>query len=226
VCGRFNLTAPGEEIAEAFELDEAPSLRPRYNIAPSQPIAVVGFQPRTGRRGLAELTWGLAPRGAKPGERRLINARSESAAVRPAFREAFRSRRCLVPATGFYEWETRAGERPRPWLFRLAGGEVFAFAGLWEPPLEKGGRATCAILTTDPNRLAEKVHDRMPVILPREAYSRWLDPAADPEEELRPLLEPFPEAAMVAYPVGTGVNSPANDDPSCLAPAPAAPPLP
>lgn len=226
MCGRFNLTASGEEIAAAFELDEAPSLRPRYNIAPSQAVAVVGFQPRTGRRGLAELVWGLALGGAKPGDRRLINARSETAAVRPAFREAFRSRRCLIPATGFYEWEKRAAERPRPWLFRLASGEVFAFAGLWEPPLEKGGRATCAILTTDPNPLAGKVHDRMPVILPREAYGRWLDPAVRSEEALRPLLGPFPEAAMVAYPVGTAVNRPANDDPSCLAPAAATPPLP
>jgi putative SOS response-associated peptidase YedK len=219
MCGRFNLTAPGEEIAAAFGLDEVPLLSARYNIAPSQPVAAVGFQPRTGRRGLAELTWGLALRDAKPAERRLINARSETVAERPAFREAFRQRRCLIPATGFYEWEKRAGEKPRPWLFRLRSGAVFAFAGLWEPPLEAGGRATCAILTTDPNGLAEKVHDRMPVILPREAFAAWIDPSPDDPRLLTRLLEPFPDAEMTAYPVSTAVNSPANDDPSCIAPA-------
>jgi len=220
MCGRFNLTAPGEEIAQAFSLDEVPALSARYNIAPSQPVAAVGFQPKTGRRGLAELTWGLAPRGAKPGEKRLINARSETVATRPAFREAFCKRRCLVPATGFYEWEKRAGEKPRPWLFRLQSGAVFAFAGLWEPPLEAGGRATCAILTTEPNALTGKIHDRMPVILPREAYARWLDPAGDDARVLTALLEPLPDDAMTAYPVSRSVNSPANDDPSCVAPAP------
>ena len=219
MCGRFNLTAAGEEIAEAFDLDEVPHLSARYNVAPSQPIAAVGFQPRTGRRGLAELTWGLALRGAKPGEKRLINARAESAAERPAFREAFRKRRCLIPATGFYEWEKRPGEKPRPWLFRMQDGSVFGFAGLWEPAPEPGGRATCLILTTEPNGLAEKVHDRMPVILPREAYGAWLDPAADDARALTVLLEPFPDAPMTAYPVSTSVNSPANDDPSCVAPA-------
>jgi putative SOS response-associated peptidase YedK len=219
MCGRFNLTAPGEEIAEAFGLDEVPLLSARYNIAPSQPVAAVGFQPRTGTRGLAELTWGLARRDAKPGEKRLINARSETVADRPAFREAFLKRRCLIPATGFYEWEKRTGERPRPWLFRLRSGAVFAFAGLWEPPLEAGGRATCAILTTDANSLTEKVHLRMPVILPREAFAAWIDPSPNDPRALTRLLEPFPDAEMTAYPVSTAVNSPANDDPSCLAPA-------
>jgi putative SOS response-associated peptidase YedK len=220
MCGRFTLTAPGEEIAEAFELDEVPQLRARYNIAPTQPVAAVGFQPKSGRRGLAELSWGLALRGAKPGEKRLINARAETAADRPAFREAFRRRRCLVPATGFYEWERRPGERrPRPWLFRLTDGSVFAFAGLWEPPLEAGGRATCLILTTEPNALAERIHDRMPVILPRAAYAAWLDPTSDDARALTALLEPYPDGAMTAYPVSGAVNRPANDDPSCVAPA-------
>jgi putative SOS response-associated peptidase YedK len=219
VCGRFNLTAPGEEIAEAFGLDEVPDLSARYNIAPSQPIAAVGFQPRKGRVGLAELTWGFASRGAHPGEKRLINARSETAADRPAYREAFRNRRCLIPATGFYEWEKRPGEKPRPWLFRMRDGAVFAFAGLWEPPLEPGGRATCLILTTEPNGLTEKIHDRMPVILPPEAYEAWPDPGPADARALAAILAPFPDAAMTAYPVSTSVNSPANDDPSCVAPA-------
>lgn len=219
MCGRFNLTAPGEEIAAAFDLDEVPELSARYNIAPSQPVAAVGFQPKTGRRGLAELAWGLALRDARPGEKRLINARSETVADRPAFREAFRKRRCLVPATGFYEWEKRAGEKPRPWLFRLESGAVFAFAAIWEPPLGKDGRPTCAILTTDANRLTERVHLRMPVILPRTAYAAWLDPAPPDPRALTRLLEPYPDGEMTAYPVSPSVNSPANDDPSCLAPA-------
>jgi putative SOS response-associated peptidase YedK len=219
VCGRFNLTAPGEEIAEAFSLDEIPSLSARYNIAPSQPIAVVGLRPETGRRSLAELTWGLALRGAAPGEKRLINVRSESLTRRPAYREAFRHRRCLVPATGFYEWEKKPGEKPRPWLLRMQGGEVFAFGALWEPPLEPGGRATCAILTTEPNALAGRIHDRMPVILPREAYATWLERAADDAAAFEPLFEPFADDEMAAFAVSTAVNSPANDDPSCIAPA-------
>jgi putative SOS response-associated peptidase YedK len=219
MCGRFNLTAPGEEIAEAFGLDEVPRLSARYNIAPSQPIAAVGFQPKTGRRGLAELVWGLALRDAGPGEKRLINARSETVADRPAFRDAFRRRRCLVPATGFYEWERRPEGKPRPWLFRLRSGAVFALAAIWEPPLEKDGRPTCAILTTDPNALAEKVHLRMPVILPPAAYAAWLDPSPSDPRELTRLLEPYPDAEMTAYPVSTLVNSPANDDPACVAPA-------
>ena len=134
VCGRFNQTASGEEVAEAFGLDEAPELAPRYNIAPTQPIAVVGVQPKTGRRGLASLTWGLVPRDSLGGERGFINARAETAWEKPSFREAFARRRCLVPATGFYEWQD-AGEKTRqPWLIRLASGRLFAFAGLWEPP--------------------------------------------------------------------------------------------
>lgn len=219
MCGRFNQTASGDEVAEAFSLDEAPELAPRYNIAPTQPVAVVGVQPKTGRRGLAMLTWGLVPRASLGGERGFINARAETAWEKPSFREAFARRRCLVPATGFYEWQKLDAKRKQPWVIRLASGRVFAFAGLWEPPLEPGGRATCAILTTEPNALTEKVHDRMPVILPREAYGPWLDPAVDDPRALSPVFSPYDDAAMTAWPVSAAVNRPANDDPSCLAPA-------
>jgi putative SOS response-associated peptidase YedK len=237
MCGRFNLTAPGELVAEEFDLDEAPLLKPRFNIAPSQPIATIRLQPESGRRGLAELRWGLAletradPRRADPqgelfpglastpvSERRQINARSETAARSPAFREAFAQRRCLVPATGFYEWQRAPGSRPQPWLFQRADGRPFAFAGLWQPAQEAGGSASCLILTTEPNDLAREVHDRMPAILAPEDYAAWLDPATTSAPRLKALLRPFPGEALVAFPVGSAVNNPATDDPSCIEP--------
>jgi len=220
VCGRFNQTASGEEVAEAFGLDEAPELAPRYNIAPTQPVAVIGIQPKTGRRGLALLTWGLIPRDALGKERGFINARSETAFEKPAFSEAFARRRCLIPATGFYEWQKLDARRRQPWLIRLAAPGPFAFAGLWEPAAAvPGAKPTCTILTTEPNELARRVHDRMPVILDPADYTQWLDPAVVVAAEVRPLLRSFPAAAMTAYPVSTRVNNPAFDDPACLAPA-------
>jgi len=221
VCGRFNQTASGDEVAEAFGLDEAPQLAPRYNIAPTQPVAVVGVQPATGRRGLAQLAWGLVPRGALGKERGFINARSESAWERPSFAEAFLKRRCLIPATGFYEWQKLDAKRRQPWLFRLAAPGPFAFAGLWEPAAAAvpGATPTCTILTTEPNDVTRPVHDRMPVILAPEDYARWLDPMVVIAAEVRPLLRPFPAEAMSAFPVSPRVNSPANDDPACLEPA-------
>jgi len=220
VCGRFNQTASGEEVAEAFGLDEAPQLAPRYNIAPTQSVAVVGVQPQTGRRGLARLKWGLVPRESLGDERGFINARAETAWEKPSFREAFARRRCLVPATGFYEWQKIDVKHRQPWLLRLASGRVFAFAGLWEPPAGLPGAVpTCTILTTDPNDVARPIHDRMPVILDPNDYARWLDPAVTVPAEVRPLLRSFPAGLMTAFPVSTAVNNPAFDDPACLAPA-------
>ena len=221
MCGRFNQTASGDEVAEAFGLDEAPELAPRYNIAPTQPVAVIGIQPKTGRRGLAQLTWGLVPKGALGKERGFINARSESAWEKPSFSDAFLHRRCLIAATGFYEWQKLDARRRQPWLIRLAAPGPFAFAGLWEPAAAAvpGAGPTCTILTTEPNELARAIHDRMPVILAPADYARWLDPTLEVAAEVRPLLRPFPAAAMTAYPVSTRVNNPAFDDPACLAPA-------
>jgi putative SOS response-associated peptidase YedK len=218
MCGRFNQTATGEEIAEAFGLDVVPELAPRYNIAPTQPIAVVGVQPGTGRRGLALLKWGVVPRDSLGGERGLINARAETAWEKPTFTQAFASRRCLVPATGFYEWQKIDPKRRQPWLFRLASCRVFAFAGLWEPASKRPGAGpTCTILTTEPNEIARPVHDRMPAIVDPRDYERWLDPAVAAAAEVRPLLRPFPAGAMTAFPVTTAVNNPNFDDPACLA---------
>jgi putative SOS response-associated peptidase YedK len=219
MCGRFNQTASGEEVAEAFGLDEAAELAPRYNIAPTQPVAVVGVQPTTGRRGLALLKWGLVPRESLGGERGFINARAETAWEKPSFSEAFARRRCLIPATGFYEWQRR-GEKKQPWLIRLASGRLFAFAGLWEPAAAAPGAVpTCTILTTEPNEIASPIHDRMPAILDPADYGQWLDPGTTTPADVRPLLRPFPAAAMTAFPVTTAVNNPAFDDPACLLPA-------
>jgi putative SOS response-associated peptidase YedK len=219
VCGRFNQTASGEEVAEAFGLDEVTPLGPRYNIAPTQPIVVVGLQPKSGRRGLAELVWGLVPRGALDRERGFINARSETAWEKAAFAEAFARRRCLVPATGFYEWQKLEPRRRQPWLFRLAAPGPFAFAGLWEPAASfAGAKPSCTILTTEPNDVTRPIHDRMPVILDPRDYGLWLDPMLANLAELRALLRPFPAAAMAAYPVSPRVNNPAFDDPLCLEP--------
>ena len=221
MCGRFNQTASGEEIAEAFALDEAQALAPRYNIAPTQPVPVVVVEPASSRRVLVERKWGLVPRDALGKERGFINARAESAASKPAFSEAFAERRCLVPATGFYEWQQVDARRRQPWLIRLASGAPFAFAGLWEPPAAAlpGALPTFTILTTQPNDVTRKVHDRMPVILAPASYARWLDPALRDFEGLREIIAPFSAQAMTAYPVSTHVNNAAFDDPACLAPA-------
>jgi putative SOS response-associated peptidase YedK len=221
VCGRFNQTASGEEIAEAFALDEAQDLAPRYNIAPTQPVPVVVVEPTSSRRVLVERKWGLVPRDALGKERGFINARAESAASKPAFSEAFAERRCLVPATGFYEWQQVDARRRQPWLIRLASGAPFAFAGLWEPPAAAlpGALPTFTILTTQPNDVTRKVHDRMPVILAPASYARWLDPALRDFEGLREIIAPFSAQVMTAYPVSTHVNNAAFDDPACLAPA-------
>jgi putative SOS response-associated peptidase YedK len=220
MCGRFNQTASGEEVAQAFGLDEAVELVPRYNIAPTQAIAVVGVQPKTGRRGLASLKWGLVPRGSLGGEKGFINARAETAWEKPSFSEAFAHRRCLIPATGFYEWQRIDARRRQPWLIRLASGRVFAFAGLWEPAAAiPGAVPTCTILTTEPNDVARPIHDRMPAILAPGDYARWLDPVVTTPAEVRPLLRPFPAAEMASFPVTTAVNNPAFDDPACLLPA-------
>jgi putative SOS response-associated peptidase YedK len=198
MCGRFNLTASGEEIAEAFDLDETDAA--------------------SGRRHLARLNWGLVPEGAPETDRGFINARAETAWQKPSFRDAFARRRCLIPATGFYEWQSVSmkPKRRQPWVFSLASGRPFAFAGLWEPPARDGASPTCTILTTEPNEVTRPVHDRMPVILAPEGYGRWLDPEPRGSLALRPLLRPYPAPAMTAWPVSTAVNNPRCDEPACL----------
>lgn len=215
MCGRFTLTASGDEVAEAFGLSEPLTLQPRYNIAPSQDVAVV-VAGADGRRGLGFRRWGLVPAGGAGG-RPLINARAETAWNRPLFREAFARRRCLVPADGFFEWavvaETR---RKQPYHLTLPEGRLFGLAAIWEPSAE--GPGTLAILTTEPTDAVRAVHDRMPVIIPRWAYGTWLDPTRG-RGALSALLRPFAEEPLEAVAVGYAVNDAGFDGPICIRPA-------
>ena len=220
MCGRYTLTAPAEVLTEIFDLAETVELHPRYNIAPTQETAVVGLN-HDGKRSLGLMRWGLIPHWAKDPSigNRLINARAETAAEKPAFRSSFSKRRCLVPADGFYEWQ-KTGGRKQPFYLQLKEHRPFAFAGLWArwKASEDETVQSFTLLTTTPNEVAAKVHDRMPVILPPESYDRWLDPELHDREALEALLLPYPAEAMEAYPVSTLVNSPQNDDPRCIEP--------
>jgi putative SOS response-associated peptidase YedK len=230
MCGRFTLSTPAERLAELFGLDEVPSLAPRYNIAPSQGAPAVRLTAE-GKRHLELLHWGLVPSWAKELSvgYRMINARAETAAEKPAFRKAMRERRCLVLADGFYEWQKRGRGRKQPWYIALKDRRPFAFAGLWErwhPPAAEGATEaapvlqSCTLLTTQPNALVAELHDRMPVILQPGDYDAWLDPAERDPEKLKPLLRAFPAEEMVAFEVSSRVSSPVNDDPGCCAPLP------
>jgi putative SOS response-associated peptidase YedK len=220
MCGRYTLASPTERLAEEFGVDASSTeLAPNYNVAPTQQVAAVLEE--GGQRRLEVLRWGLIPPWADdPGiGSRMINARSETAPGKPSFRRAFRERRCLIPADGFYEWQRTNGAK-QPYYIHMEDGRPFAFAGLWES-WSKGGEGevrTCTILTTGANALVGGVHDRMPVILAHDAYDVWLDPASE-RDELTGLLAPYPVDEMEAYPVSRFVNSPSNNDPRCIEPA-------
>lgn len=241
MCGRFTLTDPDQELAVQFNLPEIPDMQPRYNIAPTQPVAAVRAVPQSqeassapsrgsqGVRELALLHWGLIPFWAKDPKigARMINARSETAAEKPAFRAAFRRRRCLVVADGFYEWQKVEGGK-QPFYIRLRDGQRFAFAGLWEiwknPDASAGTSGngglieSCTILTTEPNGLLSPIHNRMPVILHPGDYDLWLSPSMEDADRLQPLLRAYPAEEMEAFPVSRFVNRPENDDARCIQP--------
>jgi putative SOS response-associated peptidase YedK len=221
MCGRFTLIAPGEAIAELFQLAEAPSIAPRYNIAPTQPIAAVRLSPTTGGRELTHFHWGLIPRWAKDPKigSRMINARSETAAEKPSFRAAMKYRRCLVPADGFYEWQKING-RKQPVRIQMTDGRPFAIAGLWEHWLGPDGSEieSCTLLTTEPNQLLRPIHNRMPVLLDPADFDQWLDSRSHQAADVQHLLRPFSEENMSFYPVSTHVNNPRNEDPRCIEP--------
>ncbi len=217
MCGRFILHHATEEVAERFAVEQTLlELQPRYNIAPSQPVAAV-IQRES--RVLAELQWGLVPSWARDPAvgHRMINARAESAATRPAFRSAFARGRCLIPASGWFEWKRRGRQR-LPMLLRRRGGEPFAMAGLYErwKRSDDAVLRTCAILTTEPDEVAATVHDRMPAILTPEACEVWLDRELDDPETLSRLLRPYPLGDLVAHPVSPRVNRPDEDDPALI----------
>ncbi len=224
MCGRYSLTTPVEAVRKVFDFPERPNLAPRANIAPSQDVAAVrlasGESGEVGRR-FVWLRWGLIPAWAKDPAigSRTINARAETVAEKPAFRAAFRERRCLIVADGFYEWKTEAGGK-QPYRITLVDGGPFALAGLWErwagPP---GGEAieSCTIVTTEANARLRAIHPRMPVILAPGAFDPWLDPAT-PGAEAQGLLGPYPSEALTYYRVSPRINSPANDDPALIEP--------
>jgi putative SOS response-associated peptidase YedK len=220
MCGRFTLRSPASEVAEHFELSEAPELRPRYNVAPGQDVAVVRAESAE-RRILEPRRWGLVPRWAKdPGiGSRMINARSETAADKRAFSAALRRRRCLIPADGFYEWSGAAGQRV-PFHLALEHDGLFGMAGLYESWLGPGGALveSCSILTRDADASVRAIHERMPVILSPSAYAAWLDPEPLEPDALRALLETPRADLLQLNPVSTRVNRVEFDDPECLEP--------
>ncbi len=217
MCGRYTLTADAESIQLAFDLETVADWRPRYNIAPSQLApAITSENPAR----LSFLKWGLVPSWAKDPAigSRMINARTETAAEKPSFRAAFKRRRCLVPADGFFEW-ARQGGRKAPMYIHLENRDLFAFAGLWESRARPDGSKleTCAILTTEANELIRPLHHRMAVVLPPEHYDTWLSPKT-PAEELMLLMSPYPAEKMRVYEVSPQVNHPANDYPAVIEP--------
>jgi putative SOS response-associated peptidase YedK len=221
MCGRFRIAQKKEILEEVFAAEDVADdgdWVPRYNVAPGQEIAIVRQDARSPVRLLSRVRWGLIPSWAKDPAAgfKMINARAETVAEMPSFREPLRFRRCLIPADGFYEWK-REGKEKLPFCFTLVDESVFAFAGVWDRWKSPQGPMveTCSILTTTPNLLLQDIHNRMPVILERDAYDLWLDPGFTKVEGLQPLLKPYPAEAMRRYRVSQRVNHVINDDPEC-----------
>jgi len=218
MCGRYASTLPPEAMRALFRYLEQPNFPPRYNIAPTQPIAIVRMA--EGKRQFALVRWGLIPAWVKDPRAfsLLINARGESVNEKPAFRNAMKYRRCLVPADGFYEWK-REGEKKRPYFVRRKGGAPIAFAGLWENWMGPNGEEveTAAIVTTTASRSIAHIHERMPVIVPPEAFDFWLDPKVDAQTAAA-VIAPAPDATIEAYEVSSAVNRTANDAPMLIEP--------
>lgn len=228
MCGRMTLTRSGSEIAEYFALEMAAGsvaemdgtpLRPRHNIAPSQQVPTI-LQSADGVRTMSWRQWGLIPAWSKSASTagRLFNARSETANEKPSFRTAWRDRRCLVVADGFYEWTPRNRDH-QPYHFRSRDGTLLAFAGLFEEWHGEGGVVieSCTVLTTEANADLEGVHHRMPVILEPDLFGRWLDSTSNPDD-LKSMMDPAPAGTLSRQAVGRGVNDPRLDDPRCLEP--------
>jgi putative SOS response-associated peptidase YedK len=219
MCGRFVLTANPEVIQTAFDLTTMPPIMsPRFNVAPTQPVAVISNE---NPHELTFYKWGLIPSWSKDASigSKMINARSESAAEKPSFRSAFKRRRCIIPADGFYEWRQHGGEKT-PMFIHMKGQKVFGIAGLWEVwhSPDGGEIRTCSILTTDANDFMQTIHNRMPVILHKEDYNLWLSPDEEPTPVLQELMKPYSGDELTAYAVSKMVNKPGNDTPDLIQP--------
>ncbi|MGR9087316.1 MAG: SOS response-associated peptidase [Gammaproteobacteria bacterium] len=221
MCGRFALYSPLDTLARHFQTDTIPGMEitPRYNIAPSQNVAVI--RDEGGTRRFALVHWGLIPSWAKEQKigYRMINARAETVAEKPAFRTAFKYRRCLVPADGYYEWQAIVGANTKqPWFIALKNRAPMAFAGLWEKwkTPDGGELESCTIIVTEANDFTRSIHDRMPVILEPKDWDSWLEPKTENDWILQSLLKPYPDDAMTAWPVSAKVNSPRNDLEECV----------
>ena len=226
MCGRYRLSRRKQIVEEYFDsTSEEQDWNPRYNIAPTQPVPVIRQHPKEPKRVLSLMRWGLIPGWAKDSSvaASMINARSETASTKPAFRDALKLRRCLIPADGFYEWR-RTTQVKQPYCFEVNGGELFAFAGLWDRWKDSNGSwvKTCSILTTTPNAVTSAIHDRMPVILDRDSYDVWLDPSMNDVQVVSELLKPYDARLMRSHPVSTRINHVANDDEECSLPIEAA----
>src|SRR5216683_6775037 len=222
MCGRYRLSRRKQIVEEYF--DAAPGQQdwnPRYNIAPTQDVPVIRQDPKKPIRELSLMRWGLIPSWARDASvaASMINARSETASAKPAFRDALKSRRCLIPADGFYDW-VRTGKAKQPYCFEVNEGELFAFAGIWDrwKDPHRGWIKTCSILTTTPNAVTSSVHDRMPVILDPDSYDLWLDPGMKNVDAASELLKPLNARPMRYYPVSTRINHVANADEECSTP--------
>ena len=216
MCGRFTNSAKQKDVEKEFKIGKLNkvSFEPRYNIAPSQMIDTV--LETDSERILTELKWGLIPSWAKDDSigNKLINARAETLTEKPSFQKAFKSRRCIIPASGFYEWAKKGAGKKQPFYFYLKEKPVFGFAGLYEEWLDKESGElieTCTIITTEANEVLEPVHDRMPVILKPEDYDQWLDEKEKKTDRLQNLLVPFPSAEMASHAVSKAVNTPIYD---------------
>jgi len=218
MCGRFILTSPGKDLAEHFGLLSEPEISPRFNIAPTQEVATIKLAPDANGKRLAYLKWGLVPFWAKDTSigSSLINARCETLSQKPAFRAAFKRRRLLIPANGFYEW-MKVKDRKQPYLIQLADRSLFAFAGLWDhwEGLENVVLESCTIITTESNDLLRPIHDRMPVIISRNDYDSWLNLKVSGQE----LCQPYPSSEMICFPVNPKVNRSSYEQPDCIEPA-------
>lgn len=222
MCGRYNLITDAASLIDFFEIEnalfEGYVLQPRYNIAPAQTVPIV--RDSGSGRELVPARWGLVPHWSAEAKSKYstINARAETVAAKPAYRDAFRRRRCLIPATGFYEWKPLADGKT-PYHIRLPDGELFAFAGLWDRWDKEGpGFDSCSIIVTDANETMRSLHDRMPVILNRAQYNTWLNTGHFSQAQLQAMLQPY-AGVMETYALNRYVNSPRHDDPQCIAPA-------